>query len=117
MFTDCVTHWGIQSKIMCVLRDGGSNFVAGFNCAGVTNITCLAHNLQCVIHDDILAQRDVQDLLAAGRHYEHSNEAFRALQKIKPQLGLKVCTLYQDKPTKWNSSYYMLKRLFEQRKL
>jgi len=105
---------------MCVLRDGGSNFVAGFNRAGVTNITCLAHNLQCVIHDGVLAQRDVQDLLAAGRkivgHYKHSNVAFHALQKIQAQLELKVCTLYQDEPTRWNSSYYMLKRLVEQRK-
>jgi len=82
MLTDCVTQWGIQSKIMCVLRDGESNFVAGFNCAEVTNIACLAHSLQCVIRDGILAQRDVQDLLAAGRkivgYYKHSNVAFQA---------------------------------------
>ena len=36
MFTECVSHWDIQSKIMCMLRDGGSNFVAGLNRAGVT---------------------------------------------------------------------------------
>ena len=57
------------------LRDGGSNFVAGFNSCGVPSITCLAHSLQRVIHDGVLAQRDVQDLLAAGRivgHYKHS---------------------------------------------
>ena len=120
MFTDCVSQWGIQSKVICVLRNGGSNFVSGFNCAGVTNVTCLAHNLQRVIHDGVLAQRDIQDLLAAGRrmvgHYKHSNVAFHALQKIQAQLELKVCTLYQDEPTWWNSSYYMLNRLVEQRK-
>jgi len=94
----------IQSKIMCVLRDGGSNFVAGMNRAGVTNVTCLAHNLQCVIHDGVMAQKDIQDLLAAGRrlvgHYKHSNMAFHVLQKIQAQLELKVCTLYQDEPTR-----------------
>jgi len=78
----------------CVLRDGGSNFAAGLNCAGVTNVTCLAHNLQCVIHDGIMAQKDIQDLLARlVGHYKHCNMAFHALQKIKAQLELKDCTM------------------------
>ena len=112
MFADCICQWEIQSKIVCVLRDGGANFVAGFNSSGVNNLTCLAHNLR-VIHDGVLAQRDVQDLLGAGRrivgHYKHSNVAFHALQRIQAQLELKVFTLYQDELTKWNSSFYMLK--------
>ena len=120
VYSDCVCEWKIESKIVCALRDGGSNFVAGFNSCGVPSITCLAHSLQCVIHDGVLAQRDVQDLLAAGRrivgHYKHSNVAFHLLQRIQAQLELKVCALYQDEPTRWNSSYYMLKRLVEQRK-
>ena len=120
VYSDCVCEWKIESKIVCALRDGGSNFVAGFNSSGVPSITCLAHSLQHVIHDGMLAQRDVQELLAAGRrivgHYKHSNVAFRLLQRIQAQLELNVCALYQDEPTRWNSSYYMLKRLVEQRK-
>ena len=120
MYSDCVCEWKIESKIVCALRDGGSNFVAGFNRSGVPSITCLAHSLQRVILDGVLAQKDVQDLLAAGRkivgHYKHSNVAFHLLQRIQAQLELKVCALYQDEPTRWNSSYYMLKRLVEQRK-
>ena len=71
-----------------------------FNCSGVPSITCLAHSLQRVIHDGVLAQKDVQDLLASGRrivgHYKHSNVAFHSLQRKQAQLELKVCTLYQD---------------------
>ena len=66
------------------------------------SITCLAHSLQRVILDGVLAQKDVQDLLAAGMkivgHYKHSNVAFHLLQRIQAQLELKVCALYQDKP-------------------
>ena len=120
IYSDCVCEWKMESKIVCALRDGGSNFVAGFNRFGVPSITCLAHGLQHVIHDGVLAQKDVQDLLAAGRkivgHYKHSNVAFHLLQRIQAQLELKMCALYQDEPTRWNSSYYMLKRLVEQRK-
>ena len=59
----CVSHWDISSskKYACVLRNRGSNFVAGLNRAVVTNVTCLAHNLQCVIHDGVLALKDIQD--------------------------------------------------------
>ena len=99
----------------CVLRDGGANFVAGFTSSSVNSLSCLAHNLQRVIHDDILAQRDVQ---GAGRrivgHYRHSNVTLHAPQRIQALLELKVCTLYQDEPTRWNSKFYMLKRLVEQ---
>ena len=73
MYSDCVCGWKMESKIVCALR-GGSNFVAGFNRSGVPSITCLAHSLQHVIHDGVLAQKDVQDLLAAGR---------KALQTLK----------------------------------
>ena len=38
-----------------------------FNCSGVPSITSLAHSLQRVIHDSMLAQNNVQDLLASGR--------------------------------------------------
>jgi len=95
IYSDCVSECKIESKVVCGLRDGGSNFVAGYNRSGVPSITCLTHSLQHVIHDDVLAQKDVQDLLASGRrivgHYKHSNVAFHLLQRIQAQLELKVC--------------------------
>ena len=87
MYSDCVCEWKIESEIVCALRDGGSNFVAGFNCSGVPSITCLAHSLQHVMLDGVLAQKDVQDLLAAGRkivwHYKHSNVAFHYYREYR----------------------------------
>ena len=95
--------------------DGGSNFVSGLRNSNIPNLGCLAHNIQLVINDGVLAQRSVQDLLQLGRrivgHYRRSNVAFHILQRVQAQLDLKVCCLVQDEPTRWNSSYYMLKRL------
>ena len=77
----------------------------------MVNLTCLAHNLLRVIHDGVLAHRDFQDILGGCRrvvgYYKHSNVAFHALQRIQAQLELKVYALYQDEPTRWNSSFYV----------
>ena len=106
--------WNLEEKLVCIVRDNESNFVAGLRDA---DIPCLAHTLQLVIDDGVLAQPCVVSLLAAGRrlvgHFKRSNVNVHALGHIQERLGLKK--LIQDKPTRWNTSYYMLEHLIEQR--
>ena len=68
----CLQSWKIENKLVCIVRDNGSNFVAGLRDAGLPNISCLAHTLQLV-----KAQPCVVNLLAAGRrlvgHFKCSN--------------------------------------------
>ena len=101
-----------------IVRDSGSNFVAGLRNAALPNFSCMAHTLQLVICDGCLAQKDVSDLLAVGRRivsfYKHSNVAYKTLQKLQEQLKLPEHRLIQDVPTRWNSSFYMLQHLLEQ---
>jgi len=65
------------------------------------------HTLQLVINDGVFVQPCVVDLLVAGRklvgHFKCSNANIHTLNCI------------QDEPTRWNTSYYMLERLIEQR--
>ena len=72
-----------------------------------------------VIDDGVFAQPGVVNVLAAGRrlvgHFKRSNVSLQALIRIQQQLGLKQHRLIQDEPTRWNTSYYMLERLIEQR--
>lgn len=72
-----------------------------------------------MIQDGCFAQRDVHELLAVGRrivsYYKRSNVAYKTLEKIQEQLGVPQHKLIQDEPTRWNSSFYMLERLLEQR--
>ena len=49
-------------------------------------------------------------------HYHRSNSLFQIFKKIQSQLNLPDHVLIQDVTTRWNSSYYMLERLVEQRK-
>ena len=116
LITTCLNTWSVEEKLVCIVRDNGTNFVAGLRNVNLPNIPCLAHTLQLVIDDGVLAQPCVVNLLAASRrlvgHFKRSNVHLHALGRI---LNLKKHRLIQDDPTRWNTSYYMLERLIEQR--
>ena len=109
LIASCLQSWKVQNKLVCIVRDNGPNFVAGLRDAGMPNISCLAHTLQLVIDDGVLAQPCVVSLLAAGRrlvgHFKCSNANLHALSRIQEQLGLDNHQLIQDEPTQWNTSY------------
>ena len=69
--------WNLEEKLVCIVRDNASNFVAGLQDADIPNIPCLAHTLQLVTDDGVQAQPCVVSLFAAGRrlvgHFKCSN--------------------------------------------
>ena len=119
MFTSCVDAWKIKDKVHLVLRDSGSNFVAGFRDIGLLTSSCFAHTLQLAVKDGVLAQTGVENLLSVGRkvvgHFKHSNVSLHALSSIQAKLELPAKRPIQDEPTRWNSSFYMLEWLMEQK--
>ena len=120
MLINCLQSWNLSEKLHIVVRDNNSNFVAGLRDYGIPNISCLAYTLQLIVKDGCLVQPTVT-LLTARVHklvanYKHSNVALQALFKTQEQLGMSKNRLIQDKPTKWNTTFYMLQRLLEQKK-
>ena len=115
-----VQSWEIEPKLVCVLRDNAANMIAGMRVANIPSLPCLAHTLQLIIKDGVLLQPVVQQLLSCARtivgHYHRSNVAFQTFKNIQQQLGLPDHCLIQDVTTRWNSSYYMLERLIEQKR-
>jgi len=53
----------------------------------------------------------VEELL----HFSHSSHAYSKLKTIQNQLNIPNHKLIQDVTTRWNSTYYMLSRFYEQR--
>nr|XP_022910339.1 zinc finger BED domain-containing protein 1-like [Onthophagus taurus] len=84
----------------------------------VDAITCYAHNLQLVLNK-VLDADYIKPLIvkcsSIVSHFKHSYIASTALNTKQEQLGLQKHKLIQAVRTRWNSTYYMLKRLVEQR--
>lgn len=80
----------------------------------------MAHTLQLVIHDGLLAQRMITDILATGRriigHFKRSPQAYCAFHDVQQQVGQNIKKFQQDITTRWNRSFYMLQSLLEQKR-
>ena len=119
--TEMFDQWGIhdEDRIHLILRDNVTNIVKALTDASLPQFGCFAHTLQLVVHNGILSQKAVLNLLSASRkivgHFNHSCKAYSCLRVIQQNLGLPQHRLIQDEPTRWNSSLYMLQRIIEQK--
>src|SRR6218665_2589753 len=118
---DMMNWWGIENqRVHLVIRDGGANMVKAIRDANLPSVSCFAHTLQLALHDAILTQPSVSELITLSRkivgHFRHSSSATSSLHAIQEQLGLPKHQLHQDVVTRWNSTYHMLDRLIEQKR-
>ena len=62
--------------------------------AGLPSLECMAHTLQLAVHEGVLSQRSISDIIATGRrivgHFKHSALAYSELQNVQPAYQ-KVC--------------------------
>ena len=67
-FNDMFADWRIDKKyVHLVLRDDASNIKQAMKDADVCSYGCFAHSLQLVVHDGVLSQPFVMNLLANCR--------------------------------------------------
>ena len=119
-FNNMLSDWSINKEnVHLVLRDNASNMERAMKDANVDSFGCFAHSLQLVVHDGVLSQRVVSDLLAVCRrivgHFKRSTKATDKLKDIQQSLGIPNHRLKQDEVTRWNSSLEMLKSIVEQK--
>ncbi|XP_065323078.1 zinc finger BED domain-containing protein 4-like [Gordionus sp. m RMFG-2023] len=118
---EIINYWGIKkNKIHLIIRDNAPNITLAMKNGKFQSVSCFAHSLQLVAQAAILSQRSIIDMLARVRkivgHFKHSSIAQNCLKEIQIRLSLAQHKLIQDVPTRWDSTYYMLERLIEQKR-
>lgn len=113
--------WKIdKTRVHAVVRDNARNMTKAMMDSGLASFGCMAHTLQLAIHDGVFSQRSLTDVVAICRkivgHFKHSPLAYSRLQAVQIQLGMKPKRLQQDVSTRWNSTFYMMESLLEQKR-
>ncbi|CAG5054202.1 unnamed protein product [Parnassius apollo] len=112
--------WDISAaKIHAVVRDNGRNIAKAIDKSIFKAVPCFIHTMQLAIHDALKIDY-VAQILQKSRHivthFNHSAPAQQKLSAIQKELNLPLHLLVQDISTRWNSSYYMMFRLLEQKR-
>ncbi|CAG4953940.1 unnamed protein product [Parnassius apollo] len=114
-------RWDIEhTKIHLFIHDSGANMVKGVRLAKYDSARCFIHTLQRAINESLKVQTEVTATIAAGRrlvtHFNHSGLAQEKLLRIQKELSVPEHQLVQDISTSWNSTFYMIERLLEQKR-
>ncbi|KAL1278883.1 hypothetical protein QQF64_025556 [Cirrhinus molitorella] len=120
-FEGMTEKWKIpKANVHVVLRDNARNMSKATEEFGVPSLPCMAHTLHLAVHEGVLSQRSVADVVALGKkivgHFKHSQLASSRLQSIQKELGIPIKSLKQDVATRWNSTFYMMESLVEQKR-
>ncbi|KAI4818628.1 hypothetical protein KUCAC02_003934 [Chaenocephalus aceratus] len=114
--------FSLHDDVLAIVHDNAANIVKALKILeekhGVASLRCAGHTTQLIVNHALKEPR-INKALGAARSlvtYFHSSEVATLKLKLKQeQMGTPQHKLSQDVPIRWNSSFYMIKRLLEQR--
>lgn len=121
---DLLLEFGAShEKITSFVHDNGSNIdLAGRMLEeekGWVTLGCAGHTLQLCVNSGLKINRQIDKAIAAARkivtHFRKSEPAMRALRIRQSDMRAPSHCLIQDVATRWNSTFFMIERLLEQR--
>uniref|UniRef100_A0A669DC03 BED-type domain-containing protein n=1 Tax=Oreochromis niloticus TaxID=8128 RepID=A0A669DC03_ORENI len=111
------TEWTIMEKIVACVSDSAANVKKAVgDILHWNHLNCFAHILNLIVRKGI-QQSQIQEIIrkvkAIIEYTRRSTVASAKLRETQQQMGQPQLRLKQDVPTRWNSTYYMLKRIAE----
>ncbi|XP_065119297.1 E3 SUMO-protein ligase ZBED1-like [Paramisgurnus dabryanus] len=111
-----------MAKVLVVVHDIAANVVAALRILEerhrVTSLRCAGHTLQLIVNH-ALKNAQINKTVSAARclveHFKNSELASTKLKAKQQQMGTPQHNLTQDVSVRWNSTFYMISRLLEQR--
>ncbi|KAG9261818.1 zinc finger BED domain-containing protein 4-like [Astyanax mexicanus] len=117
--TALMAEWGIQKKVRCLVTDAAPNMVA---CAGLLKMRhtiCIAHALNLIVKKAIDQTPGLEHIRSKARkiagYFRSSTTAKERLFQMQGQMGRPTLKLIQEVETRWNSTFAMLQRMYQQR--
>ncbi|KAK7901739.1 hypothetical protein WMY93_018508 [Mugilogobius chulae] len=111
--------WGLSQKVKCLITDSASNMLLSAKLLGVANVPCYAHILNLLVKKALDQTPPLAEIRTKARKivtvFKTSVKAKEKLTEVQEQLQKPKHKLLQEVDTRWNSTYLMLERLFEQR--
>ena len=111
-------EWGIEGKVTSIVTDAGANMIASVRNLNIRHVVCFAHALNLVVKKNLDATPGLEDIrsrsLKVVTYFKTSTTAKEKL-RVQEQMQSPVHKLIQEVETRWNSTFHMLQRLFEER--
>ena len=114
----CIREWGLDGKMQAVVTDNAANVTATVRTAGLTHLFCFAHTLNLVVQNGLQVVKQLQEKVKLIVAYFHRStvaaDKLWALQlQMRPDIN--AVKLKNDVVTRWNSTYYMFRRIADVR--
>lgn len=114
-----MVEWGIEGKVTCLVTDAAANMTATARNLAIRHVVCIAHALNLVVKKSIDQTPGLEDLRTRARkvvtYFRSSTTAKEKLKNVQQQMNCAVMKLIQEVDTRWNSSFLMLQRLYDER--